>query len=153
MVQGVQVFERLSVTDQTLTMGSLATLAKVNRETIRFYERNGLLTAVSRSAGGYRQFGEEDVKRLLFIRRARQLGFTLQDIKELLKLADGRISSCASVRELANRRLESIATQMKQLTVLANTLRKHVRKCNRTTVAGQCPIIDSLSGEDGNEDD
>lgn len=123
----------------------LANMAGVNKETIRFYEKKGLLTAPMRTAGGYRQFSQEDLERLLFIRNAKELGFALTEIKELLAIADGDIYKCCDVREIAQSKLNHINKQLKHLSTLKATLTKLVSECQQARTIKHCPIIESLS--------
>jgi Hg(II)-responsive transcriptional regulator len=131
--------------DQTLTMGSLATLAKVNRETIRFYQRTGLLSDAHRTAAGYRQFKQADLKRVIFIRRAKDLGFCLAEIRELLTVADGEVVRCSEVRAVAERALDGIESRLTQLRRFRKVLAALVRQCRTVRRVNGCPIIDELS--------
>jgi MerR family mercuric resistance operon transcriptional regulator len=115
-----------------------------NIETIRYYERIGLLPLPDR-AGRYRRYGVADVRRLVFIRRARELGFTLDEVRALLRLseADGG-ASCADVRELAARHLAEVKTKLTDLRTMERTLAEAVRRCDAGGVPS-CPLIDALS--------
>lgn len=145
MVQGVYLVERLRMADKTLTMGSLAALAKVNRETIRFYQRTGLLSDTHRTTGGYRQFSQADLKRVIFIRRAKELGFSLSEIRELLAVADGEVVKCGDVRKIAEHVLDSIESRLTQLERLRKILGALVRQCRSAKRISGCPIINELS--------
>jgi Hg(II)-responsive transcriptional regulator len=130
---------------KTLHTSELARLAGVNRETIRFYERKGLLPEPERTSGGYRLYSSADLDRLLFIRNAQQLGFTLQEIKELLEIADGRISGCAEVKQLAQKKVDFINEQIKSLSKLRKVLNELIQQCSGSGSITDCPIIESLS--------
>lgn len=123
----------------------LAKKADVNKETIRFYEKKGLLSDPVRTNGGYRQYSQEDLERLIFIMNAKGLGFSLSEIKELLAIADGNIYKCSDVREIAESKLEHINNQLKHLKKLKTTLTKLVTQCQRAKTIKNCPIIESLS--------
>ncbi|MGH6630243.1 MAG: MerR family DNA-binding protein [Nevskiales bacterium] len=128
---------------QTLTIGRLARQAGVSIDTVRFYERAGLLPKPSRATSGYRSYAGGDVDRLRFIRRAKALGFTLEEIAELLALNAGK-GSRAAVKALAKRRVAELNQKIRELTVIRDTLRSHARHCSgRGSVRG-CPIIETL---------
>lgn len=125
--------------------GELANKAGVNKETIRFYEKKGLLFDPNRTDSGYRQYSQEDVERLVFIKNAKELGFALSEIKELLAIADGDIYKCCDVRQIAESKLGHIDNQLKHLRKLKTTLTKLVTECQRAKTIKNCPIIESLS--------
>ncbi|GAB4323079.1 MAG: Hg(II)-responsive transcriptional regulator [Candidatus Zixiibacteriota bacterium] len=136
-----------------MTIGALAARTKVNRETIRFYERESLMPKPDRTTGGYRVYSSSDVQRLHFIQRAKALGFTLVEIRELLGIADGRISRCTEVRAIAEDRLASIERQIEDLERLRQSLRALVKRCRTARRIEGCPIIETLSkGEQPDED-
>lgn len=138
-------------TDSSFTAGELAKRAGVNRETIRFYERNGLLPQPARSSSGYRLYGDVDVRRVHFVKRAQALGFTLKEVGELLAIADGRLVRCREVRRVAEKRLSYVENQLKDLNKLRRSLRELVSKCGNAARIAGCPIIDVLSeGENYN---
>lgn len=128
-----------------LGTSKLADKAGVNKETLRFYEKKGLLAEPVRTDGGYRQYSEKDLDRLLFIKNAKELGFSLAEIKELLAIADGDIYKCCDVRQIAESKLDHINHQMKHLKKLRKTLASLVTECQSTTTIKHCPIIESLS--------
>lgn len=135
------------MSQSTIRTGELARRAGVNRETIRFYERHGLLPPPRRSPAGYRLFSTEDVERILFIKNAQQLGFSLAEVKELLAVADGRITRCSEVRAIAESRLTVIEEQLARLTRLKAVLTDLVARCARARSISDCPIIHSLVSE------
>lgn len=123
----------------------LANKAGVNKETVRFYEKKGLLSEPVRTEAGYRQFSQKDIERLVFIKNAKELGFSLSEIKELLAIADGDIYKCSDVRQIAESKLDHINNQLKHLNKLKRTLTKLVTECQRAKTIKDCPIIESLS--------
>lgn len=130
---------------ETFTIGQLAEAASVNVETIRFYQRRGLLPEPKKPASGYRRYAPEAVKRVRFIKRAQQLGFTLQEVKSLLRLEDGE--SCREIRVLAERKLLLIDDRIDDLTRMRRVLRKLIDECGQGRRPRSCPIIRSLSIE------
>ncbi len=128
-----------------LKTGELAKMAGVNKETIRFYEQKGLLSEPVRTSGGYRQYTQNEVSRLIFIRNAKSLGFSLSEIMELLAIADGSIDRCGDVRKIAEDKLDHINTQLHHLQSLKSTLTNLVDQCAQTSSIHHCPIIESLS--------
>ena len=128
-----------------LTRGQLARLCGVGPETIRFYERRGLIPEAPRSNSGYRRFGEEAAGRLVFIRRAKSLGFTLPEIAELLELHHDSGAGRARVKALAESKLREIEAKINDLTRMRSVLSDLARQCSgRGPVAG-CPIIEALA--------
>jgi MerR family mercuric resistance operon transcriptional regulator len=123
-----------------MTIGRLARAAGVNIETIRYYQRRGLLTTPRKPPQGVRRYSGETLARLRFIRRAQELGFTLRDIAELLKLGDG---SCAQTRAIAEHRMADIELRLRDLESMRATLGKLIRTC-RAGNRPPCPIIASL---------
>lgn len=123
----------------------LADKAGVNKETIRFYEKKELLPQPIRTDAGYRQYTQTDLERLIFIKNAKELGFSLSEIKELLAVADGDVYKCCDVRIIAESKLDYINNQMKKLSKLKKTLSKLVAECQQARTIKDCPIIESLS--------
>jgi len=126
-----------------LTRGQLSKRTGCNIETIRYYEHEGLLLAPPRSQGGHRLYGEPDLKRLAFIRRSRELGFTLDEIRSLLRLVDDRSYTCAEVRSLTLDHLAEVRKKIADLRRLQTTLVDIVGRCDGDTVP-ECPVIDAL---------
>jgi MerR family copper efflux transcriptional regulator len=118
---------------------------------VRFYERNGLLPAPRRTASGYRLYAEDTVGRLRFIRRAKSLGFSLEQIGELLRLNDGGESRLA-VRTLAENRLIEIERKIADLGRIRATLAHLVRECSGTGKVNGCPIIEALTVQRDDDD-
>ena len=129
----------------TLTIGKLASAAEVGVDTVRFYERAGLLKKPPRTASGYRLYDAADVARLRFIRRAKALGFSLDEIVELLKLNDGG-GRRSAVRVVAQRRLAEIEQKLVDFSRMRDTLRRLVHKCHGEGSLEGCPIIETVVG-------
>jgi MerR family mercuric resistance operon transcriptional regulator len=130
---------------QTLTIGRLATAAGVNLETVRYYERIGLMSPPDRTPGGHRSYQPEHRARLAFIRRARELGFSLDDIRALLALAEPGRQSCAEVKAIASEHLHDVQAKIADLTRLAAALDEAVSRCGEGDVP-ECPVIQVLGG-------
>jgi len=133
---------------KALTIGHLAKQAGVNLETVRFYERRGLLPRPPRSAAGYRLFPAEAARRLKFIRRAQELGFSLAEIRELLSLRMSRATTSAAIRARAEAKMADIEAKIKTLESMKKTLRRLTRVCDGCGPVARCPILESLDGED-----
>lgn len=126
-----------------LTIGALSRRTGCNVETIRFYERIGLLPEPARSPGRYRLYGLAHLKRLTFIRRARDLGFTLAEVRTLLRLADERTRPCAEVREVAAAHLEDVRAKIADLGAMEQVLSEVVARCADGR-RPECPVIEAL---------
>jgi len=126
----------------TLTIGRLARAANVNVETVRYYQRVGLVREPAKPFEGFRVYPPETIDRIHFIKRAQKLGFSLQDIAHLLELGDGH---CADVSEQANMKLAKIEVQIKDLQAMRKALKKLVTECQSGKQRGRCPIIQSLA--------
>jgi MerR family mercuric resistance operon transcriptional regulator len=131
--------------DPAIQIGELSRLTGCNIETIRYYERIGLLPAPPRR-GRYRSYGGPDVGRLGFVRRARELGFTLDEVRALLGLAGGGQASCAEVRTLAASHLMDVRARITDLRRMERVLAESVRACDAGQDPG-CPLIQSLYAE------
>lgn len=127
-----------------MQIGQLATQAGVAIDTVRYYERQGLLPAPQRRASGYRDYGDGDIARLRFIRRAKDLGFSLHEIHGLLRLSDNAGSDRAEVRALAERRLADIERKLRELDAMRAGLASLVAHCAGHGSLDACPIIDAL---------
>ena len=123
--------------------GELSKKTGVNGETIRYYEKIGLLPEPARTTSGYRVYGELHLKRLLFIKRCRELGFAIKDITELLALVVDRDYSCAEIRDLTVTHLKEVNRKISDLRKMQKTLRRMVSECEGGQLP-ECPIIDSL---------
>ncbi|MBB6094958.1 MerR family mercuric resistance operon transcriptional regulator [Povalibacter uvarum] len=131
-----------------LTIGSLSRRAAVKIETVRYYERVGLLPAPPRTEGGHRLYGEPHVKRLTFVRRARELGFTLEEIRALLRLVDERPPSCARARTLATKHLTDVREKIADLKRMERVLTQTVALCEQGD-RPECPLLEALFRENG----
>ena len=126
-----------------MSRGELANQTGVNSETIRYYEKIGLMPNPARSAGGHRMYDQSHLKRLSFIRRSRELGFTLQEIRELLQLVDGGNYTCAEVRDRTVVHLDDVSRKIRDLQKMQRTLKSMASKCDGGLVP-DCPIVDAL---------
>jgi Hg(II)-responsive transcriptional regulator len=129
---------------ERLTIGQLAKRAQVNRETVRYYERRRLLQRPLRSIAGYRVFSDDALKRLRFIRHAKMLGFSLEEIRELLALRVQSIGTCDRVRERAQIKITEIERKIDALRQMRRVLSELVNTCARRRKTDECPILDSL---------
>ena len=129
---------------KTLTIGQLAKRAGIGVETVRFYEREGLLEEPNRRPSGYRQYDEGVVARLRFIRRAKELGFTLKEIKELLSLKIDPSTTCADVKERAETKIEDIESKIRTLQRMKRALVKVTNSCAGSGPTSECPILDAM---------
>ena len=127
-----------------ITIGKLGKRTGVNVETVRYYEKIGLLPEPHRTAAGYRQYGDEHVRRLRFIRRGRDLGFSVEAVRALLQLAEHPNQPCADADHMAARHLAEVEERIADLMRLRDGLRELVN-CHGQSVA-ECRIIDALSG-------
>ena len=132
-----------------MQIGQLAHQAGVAIDTVRYYERQGLLPQPQRRASGYREYTAQDVSRLRFIRRAKDLGFTLQEIQDLLVLSATRHADRAEVRALAKHRLADIEHRLRELEAMRTALANLVRHCSGHGPVDDCPIIENLLAESG----
>lgn len=129
------------------TIGHLAKASRTKAVTIRYYERQGLLRSPPRSQGGYRQYNDADLDRLLFIRRSRHLGFSLESVRELLDLADRTDAPCTDVDARVAWQLDQVRERLEQLRALEKELERLSACCAGGGVIGDCRIIEALSGE------
>jgi MerR family mercuric resistance operon transcriptional regulator len=132
---------------KSLTIGHLARDAGVNLETVRYYERRGLLQEPPRSASGYRLFPADAARRLRFIRRAQELGFSLKEIRELLSLRLSRSSTSKDIRARAEAKMADIEAKIRSLESMKKTLRKLTNVCHGCMPLAKCPILESLDRE------
>lgn len=133
---------------QTLTIGKVARAVGIGIETVRFYERQGLIEDPPRTASGYRLYPPETIERLLFIRRAKELGFTLQEISGLLDLRVEEAVPCAQVRGRAADKLSDIEHRIRDLQRMADVLRGLVAACDSGSSSDPCPILEALARPD-----
>lgn len=126
-----------------MSRGSLAKETGVNIETIRYYEKIGLLPDPNRTSGGHRVYDQLHLKRLVFVRRSRELGFTLNEIRELLDLVDGGDYTCSEIRDRTITHLDDVSRKIRDLREMQRTLRFMVSKCDGRQMP-ECPIVESL---------
>lgn len=132
-----------------ITIGRVAKAAGVSIDTVRFYERRGLVSPSARRASGYRVYREDAVRRLTFIRRAQELGFSLKEIAALLRLRSGGGVRCDRVRVAAGRHLEDVRARVRALKRIEAVLDELVRTCERNGATDGCPILQSLENGAG----
>lgn len=135
-------------TGTPFTIGSVARRAGVAIDTIRYYEREGLMPEPLRRASGYRSYGEGAVVQLRFIRRAKELGFTLVEIRELLALSADRQRGVKAVKQRAQKRLDAITARIAELTRVRDALAELVASCPGHGKPEHCPILRALSDEE-----
>ena len=128
-----------------MKIGELARLAGSNVETIRYYERDGLLPVPARSEGNYRIYGETHVQRRFFIRRCRGLDMTLDEIRVLLHFKESPLENCADVNSLLERHIGHVTQRMQELQELERQLNDLRERCGEARDAAHCGILDSLS--------
>ena len=132
----------MSTSPDSVTIGVLAAKAGVNVETIRFYQRKHLLPEPRRPSGGIRRYGDAELARLHFIRSAQNLGFSLDEVAELLKLEDG--THCGEARRLAEVRLRDVRERLSHLRRIESALATLVARCGSARGSVKCPLISSL---------
>jgi MerR family mercuric resistance operon transcriptional regulator len=133
---------------QPFTIGRLAAATGVNLETVRYYERIELMPSPARTANGRRAYEEGHIRRLAFIRRARELGFSIEQIRALLALAEPSRASCAEVREIAQAHLDEVRAKLADLARLESILAETVSRCSGDP-APSCPVLDMLAASNG----
>lgn len=122
-------------------IGELAKLARVNVETIRYYARQNLIEQPAKPATSYRLYSEQILQRVLFIKKAQQLGFTLEEIRQLLELND---APCRGAQSLAEQKLSTVQEKIADLRQLENALNELVTQCQRNADEQHCPLLESL---------
>ncbi len=129
---------------KSLTIGRVAELSGVNVETIRYYQRFGIITEPKKPLEGYRIYPEATINRIIFIKRAQQLGFSLKEIAELLELGDG---NCGDIMKRAEEKRDYINHQIDDLLRLKTTLDTLITACRTDDEAAHCPIVDTLTAK------
>lgn len=129
--------------EKALRIGEVAGLAGVNIQTLRFYERRGLLAEPPRRASGYREYPPESVRRVLFIKRAQELGFTLAEVEEILQLRDDPSIPCRRVRSRAEAKISDIDQKLRRLKAMRSALAALVKSCAANR-AHHCPLLEAL---------
>jgi len=124
-----------------LTIGRLAKLVGVNTETVRYYQRIGLIDEPATPLSGFRKYSYKTAENIIFIKRAQRLGFSLQEIADLLKIGEGH---CAEVRAHAEKKRNKIDSQIRDLQALRDTLNQLISECNSGKNERHCPIVETL---------
>lgn len=127
-----------------INIGQVAKRAGVTVETIRFYEKQALIVAPKRSQAGYRQYPPDTVKRIRFIQHAKEVGFTLKDIGELLALRQEKGSSCTDIKVRTSQKLEEVDKKILDLIRIRDALRNMIMKCSGQGALSDCPILEEL---------
>ncbi len=133
---------------ETFTIGKVARQAGIGVETIRFYERTGLLEEPPRNASGYRQYTSEAVVKLLFIQKAKRLGFSLHEIGELFALRQSKDATCDEVKKQALEKIETIEAKIEDLLRMKEALSELTCQCSGSGPASECPILTALDPVD-----
>ncbi len=131
---------------KTLRIGEVARRSSVGVETIRYYEREGLLAEPERRPSGYRQYDESIVARLQFIRRTKELGFALGEIRELLSLWFDSKTKCVHVRQRAEQKIVHIEEKIARIQKMKRSLQKLIRICESRNSIEACPLLEGLDG-------
>ena len=132
-------------------IGQVAHATGLSIDTIRFYEKQGLLPRSARTDGGFRLFGAGDIETLKFVRKAQELGFSLNEIRELLILRTDHVPACSHVKELLDQKLTAVEQKIKELRSLELSLQRALRKCNRELRAAApghgkcCPVLEEIT--------
>ena len=129
-----------------LTIGALSKRTGCNIETIRYYEHIGILPAPPRTKGGHRLYGRDHFKRLFFIRRSRELGFRLEEVRGLLSLVDGGHYTCAEVKTLTLKHADEVKRKITDLRKMERVLKDMASRCEGGEIPA-CPVIDALFGD------
>lgn len=131
--------------------GQVARTSGVNIQTLRYYERRGLLKAPPRRPSGYREYAPSAVDVVRFVKRAQTLGFTLDEVESLLELAEGGPSNCAKAREVATQKLAELESKITSLQAMQGSLRRLVATCEMPPEQRECPLLEALAGGDASE--
>lgn len=130
-----------------LTIGELGEKAQVNIETLRYYERRGLLPCPPRSESNYRLYPPESVRIVRFIKRAQELGFTLKEIEEMLSLKSTPEAQCADVQHIAQAKIQDIDAKIRTLQAMKEALARLLTECPGQAPVQQCPILEAIDEE------
>ena len=131
-----------------MRISEMARLAGVGVETVRYYERTGLLPSPSRTHGRYRSYDDDDLARLRFIRRAKKLGFQLDEVAQLLALRQDESTSCAEVARRAHEKVADLERRMTEMGSIRRALLSLAESCNAGTAPGACALLTHLADED-----
>jgi DNA-binding transcriptional MerR regulator len=141
----------IKAVNQAAKIGQVANATGLSIDTIRFYEKQGLLKRSPRTEGGFRLFGAADIETLKFVRKAQELGFSLNQIRELLILRADHVPACSHVKELLDHKLTAVAQKITELRNLELILKRALRKCKRelrTAASGHencCPVLEEIT--------
>lgn len=130
--------------ERTMSIGTLSKETGIGIETIRFYERLGLIVPVGRKSSGYRIFDDNSLRALGFIKHAKELGFSLSEIQELLDLKADKKSKCQSVQLKAKAQLQAVEEKINHLERIRNVLSKLIEQCRQRKIDSECPLLDCL---------
>ncbi len=133
--------------EEIFTIGKVARLTAVGIETIRFYEREGLIPEPPRRESGYRQYPPATIDRVRFIKRAKDLGFTLAEIKELLSLSVGPKTTCADVKRKADEKIKEVDAKISDLKRIRKALNRLTDQCRGKGPVSECPILENLESK------
>lgn len=136
---------------ETLRTGEVAARAGVNIQTLRYYERRGLLEVPERRASGYREYPTDAVRIIRFIKRAQGLGFTLTEVEELLRMRSDQTARCSEVRVAAQAKIDDIDRKLKSLRAMKRALGVLVSTCRNDASARECPILEALDEKNRKE--
>lgn len=128
----------------TLSIGQAAKITGISVEAIRFYEKQGLVSVPNRTAAGYRQYSPETIKRIRFILHAKDAGFTLKEVADLLALRQSSRDSCSKIKQRAQMKLQDVESRLNDLHMVRDALSNLVAKCDDKEKMGACPIIEAL---------
>ena len=132
---------------ESLTIGKVAEQGGVKVQTIRYYERRGLLPKPARSASGYRKYSDDSVRRLRFIRQAQALGFSLSEIEELLSLRMRPGTTCGDIRKRARQKIGTVSEKIEELQRIKDALSRLATACKGKGPTSDCPILEALESE------
>jgi MerR family transcriptional regulator, mercuric resistance operon regulatory protein len=127
-----------------MRIGEVAAEAGVNIQTLRYYERRGLLAAPERTGSGYRRYPGDTVRVVRFIKRAQELGFSLRECQELLGLASGEAGGCGAVRRLATRKIADLEARIAALRGMRRSLERLVQTCDGPRARRECPLLEAI---------
>lgn len=140
----------VATTGSSMKIGEAASESGCHLETIRYYERVGLLPRPKRLANGYRQYTRAEVDRLRFIARARELGFSLDEVRNLIRLGERADLSCAEVDRVAREQLAKVEMRIREMKRIARELKKTIDSCKQQS-CGDCAILGALQGEESSQ--
>jgi len=131
-----------------ITIGALAKEARVNLQTIRYYEREGLIAEPPRTASGYRMFSPASVRRVRFVKHAQELGFPLAEIKGLLALRVDAKTSCTEIRQRTRTKIVDVQNKIRALQAIKKALERLTATCNGSGPVSECPILENIDGKE-----